>query len=197
MLRRHLLIAATSSLALFSAGEASADSIAANTPHFISTLDPITVSLNGSTFVNQGLVGTARLPADLHDFNGETLGSFSGLAIDLKTWRRAADGSYNATLYTLPDRGPNNVGPFVTTNYAARLNRFSLIFSPYEATASVPSTTQQMQLTQDGGFLLRDATGQVFTGRDPQNGRSATASPTRPRRPVMSARARSPSTPRP
>jgi len=170
MSARHRLAAAVSSIALFAAGAATADSRAVNAPNFISTTGAATVTLSGSTFVNQGLVGTARLPADLHDFNGETLGSFSGLAIDLKTWRRAADESYVATLFTLPDRGPNNIGGLTTTNYAARLNKFSLVLNPYTGTASVPSSTQQMQLSQAGGLLLRDSTGQLFTGRDPQSG---------------------------
>jgi len=169
MSRRHLFAVAVSSAALV-AGVANADSLAYGAPNFVSTLDATSATLSGSTFVNQGLVGTARLPADLHDFNGETLGSFSGLAIDLKTWRRAADGSYTATMFTLPDRGPNNIGSFTTTNYAARLNKFSIVLNPYTGTASVPAATQQAQLTQAGGFLLTDATGQVFTGRDPAAG---------------------------
>jgi uncharacterized protein YhjY with autotransporter beta-barrel domain len=167
---RRLLLAAVSSLALSVAGQAAAQSVAYAKPNLISTPGSTSVVLNGSTFVNQGLVGTARLPADLHDFNGETLGSFSGMAIDLKTWRRGANGAYTATLYTLPDRGPNNIGAFTTTNYAARLNQFSLVLNPYTGSAAVPASTQQMQLTQSGGFLLRDSTGQVFTGRDPQAG---------------------------
>jgi uncharacterized protein YhjY with autotransporter beta-barrel domain len=170
MQRRHLFAFAASGLALFAAQAAMAQSTAYNAPNFIDVPGAISVTLNGSTFVNQGMVGTVRLPADLHDFNGETLGSFSGLAFDLKTWRRAADGSYSGVLFTLPDRGPNNVGGFTTTDYAARLNKFSLILNPYAGTASIPSNQQQGQLTQQGGFLLRDQTGQVFTGRDPQNG---------------------------
>lgn len=168
---RRLLLAATASALIMGAGSAArADSVAYNAPNYATGLDATSVTLNGSTFVNQGLVGTARLPADLHDFNGETLGSFSGMAIDLKTWRRAADGSYTASLFTLPDRGPNNIGGFTTTNYAARLNKFQLKLNPYTGSAAVASNVQQMTLTQDGGFLLKDATGQVFTGRDPQSG---------------------------
>jgi hypothetical protein len=166
---RYLMVAAAS-VAVLAAASARADSVAYTAPNLISTLDPASVTLNGSTFVNQGLVGTARLPSDLHDFNGETLGSFSGMAIDLATWRRGPDGAYTASMFTLPDRGPNGVGGLTTTNYAARLNRFSLSLNPYTGSTAVAATTQQMQLTQTGGFLLRDATGQVFTGRDPQSG---------------------------
>ena len=168
---RHLLLAATASvLVLGAAGMARADSVAYTAPNYVTTLDSTSVTLNGATFVNQGLVGSARLPANLHDFNGETLGSFSGMAIDLKTWRRGVDGAYTASMFTLPDRGPNNIGGFTTTNYAARLNKFQLKLNPYTGSAAVASNVQQMTLTQDGGFLLRDATGQLFTGRDPQSG---------------------------
>jgi uncharacterized protein YhjY with autotransporter beta-barrel domain len=170
MSRTGLLALTVSTLALIAAGAAQAQSVAYTAPNFANTLDPVSVSLGGSTFVNQGLVGTIRLPANLHDFNGETLGSFSGMAIDLSTWRRAADGSYSTTLFTLPDRGPNNIGGFTTTNYAARLNRFTFTLNPYTGTSAVASNVQQGTLTQSGGFLLRDSTGQVFTGRDPQAG---------------------------
>ena len=169
MTYRSLLAIAASTLAL-TAGAAMAQSNAFNAPNLINSVSPISVSLNGATFVNQGMVGTVRLPANLLDFNGETLGSFSGMAIDLSTWRLGANGAYTTSLFTLPDRGPNNVGGLVTTNYAGRLNRFNLSFTPYTGTAALASNVQQGTLTPSGGILLRDATGQLFTGRDPQAG---------------------------
>jgi hypothetical protein len=170
MSRLGMLAGAVSAMALGAAGTAMAQSIAYNAPNFINTPDAVSVSLSGSTFVNQGLVGTVRLPANLQDFNGETLGSFSGMSIDLASWRRTADGSYTTTLFTLPDRGPNNVGGLTTTNYAARLNRFTFTLNPYTGSAAIASNVQQGALIQSGGLLLRDSTGQVFTGRDPQAG---------------------------
>lgn len=170
MSRACWLALSVSALALTAAGATHAQSVAYTAPNFVSTLDPVSVSLNGSTFVNQGLVGTVRLPANLHDFNGETLGSFSGMSIDLASWRRAANGSYSTTLFTLPDRGPNNIGGLTTTNYAARLNRFTFTLNPYTGTTALASNVQQGTLTPSGGVLLRDTTGQVFTGRDPQSG---------------------------
>lgn len=169
MSRRGWLVAAVSVLVLAGAGTASAQSQAFNAPNLITTPGATSVTLGGQTFVNQGMVGTVRLPADLHDFNGETLGSFSGLAIDLSTWRLGANGGYTANLYTLPDRGPNNIGGFTTTNYAARLNKFALVFNPYTGTTALASNVQQGTLTPNGGFLLRDTTGALFTGRDPQS----------------------------
>jgi uncharacterized protein YhjY with autotransporter beta-barrel domain len=168
--KRKILASAVSWLAILAADGALAQSVAYNAPNIITVAGATSVTLGGNTFVNQGMVGTARLPADLHDFNGETLGSFSGMAIDLKTWRRNENGSYGATMFTLPDRGPNNVGGFTTTNYAARLNQFTLSLNPYTGSANLASDVQQMTLTQAGGFLLKDTNGQVFTGRDPQAG---------------------------
>jgi len=61
------------------------------------------VNFSGELFVNQGLVGAGRVSASAIDFNGDTLGSFSGMALDLTTWRRGPSG-YSGVLYTLPDR---------------------------------------------------------------------------------------------
>src|SRR5581483_2959218 len=41
-----------------------------------------TVTVGGATFVNKGLVGVGRMPSDLRDHLGETIGSGSGLAVD-------------------------------------------------------------------------------------------------------------------
>lgn len=165
---RFALLGACSLAAV--AAPAFGQSVVYTTPNQTNTAGATSVTLNGETFVNQGLVGTGRLPATLKDFNGETLGSFSGLAVDLGSWRRNADGSYVATMFTLPDRGPNNVGGLTTTNYASRLNRFSIAFNPYTGSAALAPTQNQLTLTQNGGFLLRDGNGQTFTGRDPQAG---------------------------
>src|SRR5262245_30688478 len=138
MTRRGGWICAASSLVLATAGAAGAQtSTAINAPNFINNPGAVSATLNGNTFVNQGMVGTVRLPASLLDFNSETLGSFSGMAIDLSTWRLGANGAYSASLYTLPDRGPNNIGRLTTTNYAGRLNRFTLSFTPYTGTAAL------------------------------------------------------------
>ena len=167
MAHQKTLLAGLASILVVASSSAHGQSTAFTSPNLVSTISPNSVTLNGSTFVNKGLVGTVRLPATLLDFNGETLGSFSGMSIDLSTWRR---GAYTTNLYTLPDRGPNNIGGLVTTNYAARLNRFSLNFTPDTGSATLASNVQQGTLTQAGGILLRDSTGQVFTGRDPQGG---------------------------
>src|SRR5215468_6661713 len=64
------------------------------------------VTIGDRAYVNQGLVGVGRLPADLRDKFGETFGSGSGLAADPKTWMLTPAG-YQGTFYLLPDRGYN------------------------------------------------------------------------------------------
>ena len=75
-------------------------------------------TVGGVTFVNKGLVGVGRIPANLKDKFGETFGSGSGMSIDAAGWTHGADG-YKGSLWLLPDRGYNVVG---TTDYRPRLN---------------------------------------------------------------------------
>src|SRR6516162_3113463 len=50
------------------------------------------VAVGGLTYVNKGLVGVGRQPADLRDKFGETFGSGSGLAVEPRSWVRTATG---------------------------------------------------------------------------------------------------------
>jgi hypothetical protein len=165
MLLRRALLASISLAALCG----SAFGQAYTTPH-VSTVDaPSSVTLDGVTFTNQGLFGAGRLPASTRDFRGDSLGSFSGLAIDPRSWRMTANG-FSASLIALPDRGYNDpavVPPF--SDYAGRLLKFKMTFSPYTG-ANLPAATSsqnQIQLTPDGGTVLRDNQGRTFTGYDP------------------------------
>jgi hypothetical protein len=144
------------------------------TPNVITTDGPVSVSVGGLTFTNQGMVGAGRLSATSTDFLGDTLGSFSGLAIDPRTWRMNANGSFSGATYGLPDRGLNdpNVTPPIFSDYAGRVFRFGMTFTPYSG-PNLPAATSsqsQVQLTQDGGIVLRDPNGQTFTGVDPLAG---------------------------
>ena len=166
----HLTLVAASTLAIATSSAASAQSRQVTTPNTTTVDGPITVTLGGNTLTNQGLVGVGRLDANTRDFAGETLGSFSGMALDLKSWRRNADGTYSGIIYTLPDRGPNDVGPFVgTTNYRNRVHVSAITFNPYTGTAALPqspASQNQLQITPTGGFFLTDSTGTNFTGKD-------------------------------
>ena len=128
-----------------------------------------TISLGGITFSNQGLVGVGRIPAAQRDSAGETFGSFSGLALDARTWRRNADGSYEGTLFSQPDRGYTKSG--ATTNYRPRLQQLSLTFSP---AASGASSQNQLRLSQAGTTLYAEANGTPLTSLDPSPTTSGT-----------------------
>jgi hypothetical protein len=123
------------------------------------------VTLGNLTFVNKGLVGAGRIPADLRDKFGETFGSGSSLAVDPGLWMRTSDG-YQGTFYMLPDRGWNVAG---TADYRARLNKLSITFKP--ADAAMPADRQRSVVaTLADTILLTDAAGAPLTGLDPSEG---------------------------
>ncbi|WP_297510829.1 esterase-like activity of phytase family protein [uncultured Caulobacter sp.] len=153
---RRRLAGAFAGLAALIAAPALAQSSSYLTPHWDTRVGDIAVTFGGKTYVNHGLVAAGWLPAATRDFNDETLGSFSSMA--LSGWTRNADGSYAGVLRTLPDRGPNNVGPFKgATDYANRVHEHAIRLVPGKG----------LTLTPTGGFFLRDQTGKPMTGADP------------------------------
>lgn len=148
-------------------GAAFAQSTTVRTPNVTNAAGSNSVTLNGETFVNQGLVGAGRLGANTRDFRNETLGSFSSMAIDLSTWHRNADGTYSSSIYTLPDRGPFDGA----IDYRDRVHTENISFTPLAAgSGNLPQTTasqNQLTITPTGGFTLKDANGVEMTGRNP------------------------------
>ncbi len=139
-------------------------------PNRTTGLGSTSVTVGGQVFVNQGMVGAGRSSASLRDFNGDTLGSFSGMALDLATWRRAGNG-YSGLLYTLPDRGYNDV---FFSNYRSRISAFNLAFTPYTG-ATLPqdvASQNQVILTYNASrsFFLNDFNNAPTTGEDPGAG---------------------------
>jgi hypothetical protein len=84
-----------------------AEPLAIKQPFLSKSTGDETTSLSDAQFVNHGLVGMGRLPADLKDAKGDTLGSFSSMAIDPKSWTHVGI-SYRGRLYSLADRGYND-----------------------------------------------------------------------------------------
>jgi hypothetical protein len=127
-----------------------------------------TVTVGGLTLVNKGLVGVGRIPSDQRDKLKETFGSGSGLAADVRSWRRTGDG-YRGTFYLLPDRGYNVSG---TTDYRTRLYKLSIVFKPVVNPAAIPEQSRQRSVvaTLADTILLTDAAGQSTTGLDPVEG---------------------------
>lgn len=141
------------------------------TPFVSTTTGSETSTVGGKTFTNQGLFGAGRFDAEAKDKFGDTIGSFSGISFDAKSWRRSGD-SYSGSFFVLPDRGYNG-GVVATSNYAARLHRFDLNFTPYTGTANLPAATSsqnQVRLTYRDTTLFTDFNGQITTGVEPANG---------------------------
>ena len=136
------------------------------TPFISTTAGSQTATIGGTTFTNQGLLGVGRFDAQAKDKFGDTIGSFSGITIDAKSWRRVGD-SYSGTLFVLPDRGYNG-GVVTTSNYAARLHQFDLNFTPYAGSAATTQT--QARLTYRNTTLFTDFNGQTTTGVEPGAG---------------------------
>lgn len=129
-------------------------------PHIDQTTGPSSVTLNGRSFINQGLVGAGSLPAGTVDFLGDTLGSFSSLQIEPGSWTRVGD-HYEGVLWTLPDRGRNDPSANLFFDYQARLHKFRIRFTPADG---------RIEIIPDGGLALRDDRGQSLTGADPGTG---------------------------
>jgi hypothetical protein len=120
------------------------------------------VSFNGATYLNQGLVGVGNYVSNGIDGLGDTLGSFSSFKVDTTTWRKNANGSYAGMLYTLPDRGYNVAG---LIDYAARIQKFELAFTPDYTTNTVGQT--QLTLTFKGTTKITDFNGSATTAVNP------------------------------
>ena len=114
------------------------------------------------SFSNKGLVGVGRVDNAQRDSFKETFGSLSGLALDLRSWKRNASGTYSGTLFTQPDRGYVKSG--VTTNYRPRRNKFALSFTP---DTNGSSKQDQLSLSLSDTTLYTEADGTPLTGLDP------------------------------
>ncbi|MES1986012.1 MAG: esterase-like activity of phytase family protein [Pseudomonadota bacterium] len=151
---------------LFTASQAFAQSAQIRTANVTNVEGASSVTLGGKTFTNKGLTGAGRLDANALDFRNETLGSFSGMAMNLSTWRRNSNGSYTSSIATLPDRGPFDGA----IDYRNRVHTHDIAFTPLNGTAilpQLPSSQSQLTITPTGGFTLKDTDGIEMTGRDP------------------------------
>ena len=127
-----------------------------------------TVTVNHQTFVNQGLVGVGRMPADLKDKFGETFGSFSAFTFQPGSWQRNANGSYSGTLFAQPDRGYNVAG---TTNYVPRFNKITVAFTPAPAGSIAQN---QVALTLADTIKFAESDGTPMTSLDPTSAGTGT-----------------------
>ena len=127
------------------------------------------VTLGGITFSHKGLVGVGRIDASKRDQQGETLGSLSGLALDVRSWQRISSGTYSGTLYSQPDRG--YIKASVSTPYLPRRQKFVFDFKP---DTNGSSKQDQLTLTLSATTLLSEANGTALTSLDPTTTGAAT-----------------------
>ena len=132
-------------------------------PHEATGAPPRTLQLGGRTYMDKGLVAAGRLPACTVDFLGDTLGSFSSLAVQPGTWKRTTKG-YEGVLWTLPDRGRNDPEAGLFYDYAGRVERMQLRI---DVTRGKPGALGTLTMVPDKGVVLKDFNGQPFTGADP------------------------------
>jgi hypothetical protein len=129
-----------------------------------------TIDFADGTFVNHGLVGIGRLSADLKDAKGDSLGSFSSMAIDPKSWSRTATG-YTGRLYSLPDRGFNDPDKNLFFDYQGRVLAFDFSFIPYSGADLPAAASSQSQIVfkplDDKAVFLTGLDGKPTTGADP------------------------------
>jgi hypothetical protein len=113
---------------------------------------------------NKGMIATGVLSANARDKFGETSISASGMAMDLKAWRRTANG-YRGVLYLLPDRGYNVSG---TIDYQPRIHRLAVALN--FAVAPAPGQVRHNGLVARllDTIKLTDAEGVPLTGLDPR-----------------------------
>ena len=112
------------------------------------------VTFKGQTFVNQGLVGVARVPSDTVDRFGDTLGGIgSAMAMDLDSWHKNRDGSYSGTLYMSPDKGWNTQG---TVDFPGRVHRFDITLHPFSGAST--NAQNQLRMRYVTSALLHEST---------------------------------------
>lgn len=154
---------------LLGTGAAQAGSPEYLTPHVATDAGPVTVEVDGAAYTNQGLAGAGRLSANLMDFMGDSLGSFSSMAVVPGSWRRDGD-HYTAKLVSLPDRGFNDPDKNFYSDYQGRLVEYDLTFTPYSGPALPAAAQSQRQIVLQPtgrGIKLTDFTGAATTGLDP------------------------------
>jgi hypothetical protein len=105
------------------------------------------------------LIAKAMLPSGARDILGDTLGSFSALALRPGSWRRTR-GGVEMELLSLPDRGFNTPDKGQYSDYPGRLHRLRLHID----------RSGTAQLDYLSSTFLRDADGALTTGLDPAKG---------------------------
>ena len=122
--------------------------------------DGVSVSLNGDTYVNKGLVGFGLIPSNFRESTGDTIGGIgSAIAIELGSWQVNTDGTFAGTFIVHPDRGFNvyvslffvripviSVDSDGTIDYQARTHNIDFVLNPYYGDANLTFADAQKTL---------------------------------------------------
>ncbi|EUC63011.1 phytase esterase-like protein [Rhizoctonia solani AG-3 Rhs1AP] len=133
------------------------------------TTDPAlwtTATLDGKTFVNQGLVGFGYIPASARDSYGETLGGLgSAIALEKGTFKTGPNGTFAGRLIAQPDRGYNVE---TTIDWQARHHSFDFVFSPYYGKSKLDFDTaaKTFSIQYKNTLLYSKAPGFLTSGLD-------------------------------
>ncbi|KAF7313076.1 Phytase-like domain-containing protein [Mycena kentingensis (nom. inval.)] len=145
------------------------------TPVERATSSVVSVSLDGVTYVNQGLVAFGLIPSNAKESTGDTIGGIgSAIAFKPGTWTQLANGSYTGIIVAQPDRGFNVEE---TIDYQARRHEIAFILTPYTGTAALSFADAQktLQLTYLNTTLLFERADTKTSGLDPGDVRPAAA----------------------
>lgn len=130
-----------------------------------------TTTCNTQTYTYTSLAGFGKLPSDIRDKYGDTIGVGSAIAIDKssvrcrKTKKNNKNKSiYEGIIYGLPDRGWNTQG---TQNTQARIHRFGFTFDSSVVGTSKEPAQPNFELRYEDTILLTGPDGKALTGLDP------------------------------
>ena len=115
-------------------------------------------------FVNQGLVGVGRIPANQLDATGlDTLGGlFSAMTFVPNSWSKSGS-TISGRLVGLPDRGFGDGAQ----DYRTRLQFVDFAVTPFTGVGPVPQN--QVVMANVGTLLLRPSANDAFSGFNPDD----------------------------
>ncbi|KAH9481999.1 putative secreted protein [Psilocybe cubensis] len=136
------------------------------------TVDSVSATLDGVTYINKGLVGFGLIPSNFTESTGDTLGGFgSAIAIKRGTFRQR-NGVFSGTLLARPDRGFNVDG---TIDYQARQHEIDFLLTPYYGSTNLTFQAAQetLKITYRNTVLQFDRLHKKTSGLDPTAVRNA------------------------
>lgn len=134
---------------------------------------PVSVSLNGVTYMNKGLVGFGLIPSNFRESTGDTLGGIgSGIDIKSGTWKQASAGTFTGTFVVTPDRGYN---VDETIDYQSRQHEIDFIFTLYYGSTNLDFAAAQktLALAYKNTVLKFERNNTKTSGLDPAAVRAA------------------------